>query len=195
MKHHLIEQNTEEWLDLRLGKFTASSFKNLFADKKTATYNNEIYRVAYEQVTGKISESYSNKDMERGHELEPFARKEYELQTFNDVSNGGFFELNKFVGCSPDGLIGDYGMIEIKCPKYSTMIKYILEPKLPSEYKWQVYGQLWITKRKWNDFFAYDPQLKPVIIRVYPDEEIFNQLETEINIAINQVKSIIKRIK
>lgn len=193
-KHIKVMQNTDEWLDLRMGKFTASSFKNLFGKKELATYKNEVYRVAFEIVTGERPESFSNEYMERGHDLEPFARKEYELQSFNDVSDGGFFQLNKYVGCSPDGLVGEDGIVEIKCPKYSTMITYILEQKLPSEYYWQVQGQLFVTGRKWCDFFAYHPSLKPVIIRVHPDEEAIKQLESELDTAIKTVESVVRKV-
>jgi len=195
VKHHKIDQNTEEWLDLRKGKFTASSFKNLFLSKTTAGYNNEIYRVAYEHLTDESPETFSNEYMDRGHELEPFARKEYELQSFNDVEDGGFFELNKFVGCSPDGLIGDDGGLEIKCPKYSTMIQYLLSQKLPTEYYWQVQGSLYVTGRKWWDFMAYHPKLKSLVLRIYPDQEAFGNLITELDLAIKRAKDIIERLK
>lgn len=192
---HDIEQNTDEWMEVRRGKFTASSFKNLFATKSTAQYKKEVYRVAYEIVTGESPEFYSNDYMERGHDLEPFARKEYEMQTFNDVVDGGFVELNKFVGCSPDGFVGRDGIVQIKCPAFNTMIDYLKDGKVPSDYKWQLQGELYVTDRSWCDFFAYHPMLKPVIIRVYPDEKAIEQLEAELEIAIKAVQSLIKIIK
>lgn len=194
-KHHKIEQNTEEWMALRCGRFTASTFKNLFVEKSKAGYNNEIYRVVFERLTGETPDSYTSKDMDRGHEVEPFARKEYEMASFNDTQDGGFWSLGKYIGASPDALINGNGLLEIKCPKYSTMIPYLLNPKLPNEYKWQTYGQLYVTQREWLDFIAYHPLLKPLIIRVYPDKEIFTQLETELNIAIEKVEEIIERLK
>lgn len=195
MKHHIIDQDTEKWLALRQGKFTASSFKNLFLAKTTAGYNNEIYRVVYERLTGESPESFSNEYMDRGHELEPFARKEYELQSFNDVQAGGFFEHSEYVGCSPDGLVGEEGILEIKSPAYSTMIQYLLTKSLPAQYKWQVYGQLYITQRSWLDFFAYHPKLNPVIVRVFPNQEIFAELDLQLKIAIEQVEKIIKQLR
>jgi putative phage-type endonuclease len=194
-KRHKVAQNTEDWLNLRQGKFTASTFKALMSDKNTATYKNEVYRVAFEIATGESPESFSNEFMDRGHELEPFARKEYELQKFNDIEDGGFFELNKYVGASPDGLVGKDGLVEIKCPKYSTMITYILNGKLPTEYKWQVQGQLYVTGRKWCDFMGYHPKLKSIIVRVEPDPEMIELLETELEIAIATVESILPKIK
>lgn len=192
---HDIEQNTDEWMDLRKGKFTASSFKNLFAKKDTATYKKEVYRVAYEIVTGESPEFYMNDAMERGHELEPFARQEYEMQSFNDVTDGGFVELNKYVGCSPDGFIGADGIVQIKCPLFNTMIDYIKTQEVPSDYRWQLQGELYVTGRSWCDFFAYHPSLKPVVVRVYPDEKMVKQLEEELEIAIKSVQELIKVIK
>jgi putative phage-type endonuclease len=194
-KHYKVSQNSEEWLELRKGKFTASTFKNLFLSKTTAGYNNEIYRVVYERLTGESPESFSNEYMDRGHELEPFARSAYEMESFNTILDGGFFELNTYVGCSPDGLVDKDGQVEIKCPKYSTHIKYLLDKKLPSEYLYQVHGQLYVTGREWSDFIAYHPQLKPLVIRIYPDKKIIEEIETELKIAINKVEEIIHKLK
>jgi len=194
MIHHNIEQNTEIWMDLRKGKFTASSFKDLFMVKTTAGYRNAMYKVVFEKLTGEQPESFSNDYMQRGHELEPLAREFYEQETFNEVLDPGFFELNEWVGASPDGLIGDDGLIEIKCPAYGTMIQYLIDKELPAQYKWQVYGQMWVTGRKWCHFMAYHPNLKPIIIRIERDEVIINELTVKINEAIEHAKNIIKKI-
>jgi putative phage-type endonuclease len=195
MKRHLVEQNTEEWMELRKGKFTASSFSDLFMKPTTATYQKAIYRVVYERLTGEQPESFTNEYMERGHELEPLAREAYELETFNTIEEPGFFEFNPWIGASPDGLIGEDGLIEIKSPAFNTMINYMLEQKLPTQYKWQVYGQMYVTGRKWTDFMAYHPKLKPVIVRVERDEEIITQLDQQLKASIKQAKEIIKKIK
>ena len=195
MKHHDIEQNTEEWLTLRLGKFTASTFSDLFMKKETAGYRKAIRKVAFERLTGESPESFKNEWMDRGHELEPMAREAYELHTFNVVDNGGFFEYSEWVGASPDGLIGDEGILEIKSPAYSTLIDYILTNRLPSEYTYQVQGQLYVTKRKWCDFVAYHPKLPLVLIRVEPDPIIQEQIKTALDIAIKEASEIIEKIK
>ena len=193
--HHLIEQNTDEWMELRRGKFTASSFSDLFLKPTTAGYRNAIFKVVYERLTGEQPESFTNDWMQRGHELEPFAVQQYELETFNDVLPGGFFELNDYVGASPDGLIGEDGLLEIKCPAYSTMIQYLIDRKLPTQYKWQVQGQLYVTGRKWTDFFAYHPKLKPIIIRVERDEVMISELEQKLFDCIKEVETIITKLK
>ena len=195
MKHHKVEQNTDEWMELRQGKFTASSFKDLFMSKTTAGYQKAIYKVVYERLTGEQPESFSNEYMERGHELEPLARKVYEVETFNTVEEAGFFELSEWVGASPDGLVDDDGIVEIKCPAFNTMIGYLVDPKLPSQYKHQVHGQLLVTGRKWCDFMCYHPKLKPIIIRIERDEAFIKEIEDKLNESIREVETIINKIQ
>jgi hypothetical protein len=195
--HHDIQQNTDQWLQLRKGKFTASVFKSLFAAKTTAEYNNAINSVIFERLTGEIAsdERFSNVWTDRGHELESAALMAYQSETFNSVRSGGFFQLNDWIGASPDGLVGEDGQVQIKCPKYTTMISYMRNPKLPTEYKWQVHGELLVTGRKWCDFTVWHPQLKPLIIRVEADKEIQEQIESKIYEAIKEVEQVIEMIK
>ena len=194
MIYHKVEQGTEDWLSLRRGKFSASTFKNLFMGKTTQGYQDEIMRVVFERLTGESPESFSNDYMKRGNELEPHAKARYIMDTFNKVEDSGFFELNEWVGCSPDGLIGEDGLIEIKCPKYTTMINYLLKKELPSEYKWQVHGQMWITGRKWCDFVGYHPKLPLVIVRVERDEELIKELQAEVETAIKKAKDMLNKL-
>lgn len=195
MKHHKIEQNTEEWMSLRMGKFTASSFKDLFMKETTAGYQNAINKVVFERLTGEQPESFSNEWMERGHELEPLAVDAYEMQTFNDVNNGGFFEISDFIGASPDGLVGKDGLLEIKCPSYSVMISYLLTGKLPNIYKWQVYGQLFVSERKWCDFVAFHPNLPLFVLRIERDEKLISELKETLFNSVEKAKERIKIIK
>lgn len=192
---HNLEQNTPEWYAVRSGKFTASMFADLFASKSTDKYQNAVYRVAYERVTGEQAPTYTNAIMERGHELEPIARESYELETFNLVEQVGFCELSEWVGCSPDGLVGNDGMIEIKCPAYNTFIRYINAGTLPSTYFYQVHGQMYVTGRKWVDFVAYHPPFKPFIFRVERDEAVCQQIEQKLSEAISDAKKIIEKLK
>jgi len=98
-------------------------------------------------------------------------------------------------GVSPDGLIGDDGGIEIKCPKPSTHVKYLRNGKLPSEYKAQVMGCLWITGREWWDFMSYHPQMPNLLIRVHRDEEYINQLERLVTHACQIIEKEVADIK
>ena len=210
-----FDQGTEEWFAIRRGKFTASTFKDLFATKSTATYQNAIKKVAYERLTGESPESFTNDYMARGSELEPQARRAYESYTFTEVEQVGFYELNEWVGCSPDGIImpgiddnlvyiqktgsdslwsPTKGLIEIKCPSYATMIDYLRAKKLPNQYLYQVQGQMWITGAGFCDFVAYHPKLPLLVVRVMRDENVIEELKAKIDTAIKEAQEIIDDI-
>jgi putative phage-type endonuclease len=196
MIYYNVEQNTPEWFDLKRGKFSASIFESLFMKETTKGYQDAIYKIVYERMTNDTPESYTNEWMQRGHEFEPEARSTYELETFNKVHNGGFFELSDWIGASPDGLIGEDGLIEIKCPKYNTMIGYLLDHEAPiKQYRYQLQGQLYVTGREWVDFVAYHPNLNPLIIRVERDEGLIMAINDKVHKSIEQVKEIITQLK
>jgi hypothetical protein len=157
-KFHDVEQNTEEWQALRLGKATASQFGCFMAN-----YGKEFgdpakryaLQIALERLTGKKAEhGFSNEHMERGHEQEPVARMLYAEEHFCDVANGGFFDCGQY-GDSPDGLVGTDGAIEIKSVvapvHYANMQRGSYDPA----YKWQLVGHLDCTGRQWVDFVSY----------------------------------------
>lgn len=192
---HNIDQNTEEWMLLRLGKFTASTFKDVMAKPETLTFKKAISRVATEKVTGELVENYSNSWMERGHELEPLAAEEYEMINFSDLETTGFYELNEWIGCSPDRKIkGVNAGVEIKCPAYHTHDEYLEKNKLPAEYKWQVQGQLMITGWDYIDFMSFYPKKKSFIIRVLPDDKLITQLKSKLDEAVELAKKRIELI-
>jgi len=195
MIFHDIEQNTDEWMNLRKRKFTASSFKDLFMKETTATYQDAIYKVVFERLTDETPESFSNDWMQRGHNLEAEAREWYELESYNKTHNGGFFEFNEWIGASPDGLVGKDGLVEIKCPKYSTLIRYLLDKKLPTIYEWQIHGQLWVADKQFCDFVAYHPKLTPLVIRIQRDIKKDIILGDQLFEAIEKAENIIKRLK
>jgi len=197
MKHYDIDQNSEEWMALRLGKFTASTFADLFMAKTTKGYQNAIIKVAYERVTGEGQESFSNKWMTRGHEMEPFAVENYELFTFNTCEDAGFYEYDEFTGASPDRkIIGANAGIEIKCPSFQVYNEYLETQKLPKNYYWQIHGQLLCTGWDYIDYMPYlSPKLKQILIRVDRDETILSALKMQLEESINEVKQLIERIK
>lgn len=192
-----IDQNSEDWDELRRGKFTASTFADLFMDKKTQGYQKAIIKVAYEIVTGESEEGYSNKWMQRGHEKEPFAREAYELLTFSTLENGGFYELNQFVGASPDAKIhGVNGGCEFKCPSFAIYHEYLETNKLPKTYFWQVHGQLLCTGWDFIDYMPFSSlRLKQNILRVERDEAVISLLESKLNECIEEVKKMVEIIK
>lgn len=194
-KQHLVEQGSEVWFELRMGRFTASTFKDLFSAKTTAGYQKAIYSVVFERLTGESPENFQSDYMKRGNELEPLAREAYELEKFVDVEDGGFWTLGDWIGASPDGLVGDDGLLEIKCPAFNTMIGYLLKGTLPTTYKWQVQGQLYVTDRKWCDFMAYHPKLKTMILRIERDEKMIKDLEATLEKSIAEAKDVIEKLK
>ena len=193
--YHKVEQNTDEWLNMRIGRFTASTVKNLLMKVTTKGYQDEIKRVAFEIVTGTQPETFSNEWMQRGHDLEDEARNMYQAETFNVVEEGGFFTYGDYMGASPDGLIGKDGLVEIKCPKYNTMIDYLMDGKVPNLYYTQIQTQLLCSGREWCDFVAYHPGLKLMIERVNIDKEYCDTLIKNVEEAVKQVNEIIKIIQ
>ncbi|MBK5075173.1 YqaJ viral recombinase family protein [Budviciaceae bacterium CWB-B4] len=158
MQWHNVQQNTEEWEQLRIGKVTASSFGCIMANNGKAfgePAKRYALQIALEIVTGNKAEfSFSNEHMERGHEQEPIARMLYEELNFTDVTNGGFFDCGDY-GDSPDGLIDDDGVIEIKSVTaaihYATLQRKSFDPA----YRWQLIGHLDCAERQWVDFVSY----------------------------------------
>ena len=197
IKFHDIDQNSEQWDEVRRGKFTASSFSDLFMDKKTAGYQKAIIKVAYERVTGESEEFYSNKWMQRGHEREPIAVENYEMLTFNTTENGGFYEYSDFIGASPDRkIVGQNGGIEIKCPSFQVYHEYLETKKIPKAYFWQIHGQLLCTGWDFIDYMPFSsPYLKQILVRVERDQLILDQLKEKLEISVEEVKQMIERIK
>ncbi len=195
MTFHDVQQNSPDWHKLRAGKFTASSFGDLFSAKTTAAYRNAINNVVHQILTGEVEESYSNADMQRGHEWEELAAGYYEMKTLSEVTNGGFWEYNKYVGASPDRLVGEDGILEIKTHKGAVMIDVIVNKKSPLFDPYQIQGQLLCTGRKWCDFIAFNHKHPPFIQRVNRDEEFIAKLLDKLEESINVVETKIKAIK
>ena len=158
-------QRSDEWFKARLGKVTASKISDAIAKLKSgepaATRRNYMAQLLCERLTGKASESYTNSAMQWGVDNEDKAREMYQFISGNDVQEIGFVDhpTIKMSGASPDGLIGDDGLIEIKCPNTATHIDYINSGTVPAEYKNQMLFQMSCTNRKWCDFVSFDPRL------------------------------------
>lgn len=195
---HNIDQHSEAWHEIRCGRVTGTRFKALVAKDTTDTYKDLLTTIACEIITRRAEETYSNAAMEKGLELEPVARAVYEEITGNKVKTAGFIspdedsEFAEWIGISPDGLIED-GMIEIKCPLMKTHMGYIMWNQLPSEYRYQVQGQLFVTGLKFCDFISFAEDMKPFIIRVYPEEELFETFRQRLRVAITQVKELLNQ--
>lgn len=154
-----IEQRSEEWYSKRLGKFTASEIYKLMGIKELGeTGKSYAIEKAIEELFGLIDENYISFDMQRGIDLEPLAFnkfKEIKELDFINVENCSFIELSENSGASPDGLVGDDGILEIKCPKADTFFKLVSDGKIDKKYYYQMQMQMLATNRSKAYFFNY----------------------------------------
>jgi len=168
-------QGTEEWKRARLGVVTGSGFKMLLTNKtlkpseQAAAY---MARLVAETLIGEPIEEPGSAFMDRGTEMEPDARSWYSFHRDVDVDQVGFITTDDGrVGCSPDGLVGEDGGLELKCPAAHTHTAYAMDPdSLALDYRGQVQAGLYVTGRSWWDIVSYNPVIEPVLVRVYPDE-------------------------
>jgi hypothetical protein len=134
--------------------------------------------------------------MERGNELEPRARDYYELATGNTVVETGFCLNDKYnYGVSPDGLIGDNGGIEIKCPSPPVHVAYLRAGVLPTKYKQQVQGCLLVTEREYWDFLSYHPSMPAMLVRVERDDDYIELLQAEVEKACETIQTQYQKLK
>ena len=199
-----IEQGTEEWFAIRCGKVTASRIADIIATTKSgysASRVNYEAQLICEILTGKPAESFTNAAMAWGTETEPLARAQYELKTGNMVNQIGFVVHPKIeqAGASPDGLVYNDGLIEIKCPNTSTHLDTLLSQKVPSKYITQMTWQMLCTGRKWTDFVSYDPRLPDnlqlFIQRIPLDTEYGKKLESEVKGFLEEVNEKIVKLR
>ena len=181
-----VIQGSQEWLDLRIGKVTGSNFGVFMAnDGKDFGPPAKKYAlgVALERITGVSSESgYTNDHMERGIAQEPIARSLYEDEKFVTVTNGGFFDCGLY-SASPDGLIGDDGIIEIKSVIASTHYATLKRGSFDPAYRWQLAGHLDCTGRQWVDFVSYCSE--------FPEEKqliVYRSHRSDFEHAINKLR-------
>lgn len=184
-------QRTEEWRKDRAGKFTGSIFADLIARHKKngerlKSFTECVWNVVVERMSGKPIEGPSGFALQWGTDVEPYAREAYELETGNTVVESGFIQhpTIEYAGCSPDGLIGSDGGIEIKSPKSLRIHLERFLDGVPEEYMPQVQGCMWITGRQWWDFVSYHPDApeshRLLVIRVKRDEKMIAEIESSV---------------
>lgn len=195
MKFHDIQQGTDEWFNLRKGKLTASRFADLFASKTTAAYNKVILQCVYERLTNERPDDFKSAYMERGNEMEYHAVELYQEMTFKRIKNGGFFEFTEWIGASPDGLIDDDGLLQIKSPAWNTHLDYLINKKIPKEYETQVQGEMLCTGRKYCDLMFFHPNLKPVIHRIERNENIIADILNKCDEAVVIIKNYLNKLQ
>jgi len=196
-----MEQGSPEWLALRAGKVTASRVSDVMAKTTTAAYQNYMADLIAERLTGQKAESFTNAAMQWGVDKEPQARVEYEIKTGLLVEQVAFVEhpTIQMFGCSPDGYVGDDGLIEIKCPNTSTHIEYLRKEKPPAKYVPQMQCQMAVTGRKWCDFVSFDPRLPDglqlFIVRLERDDKYISKMESVVQEFLNEVNSAVIGLK
>lgn len=199
-------QRTAEWFAQRVGKLTASRFAdvmNVLKDGSAGANRRALVTLlAVERLTGATVETFQNDAMRRGTELEPAARAAYEAHTGELVEEVGFIQHHAlpFVGVSPDGLLGNDGLVELKCP--ANMAKHLDALRSndhAKEYRWQLQGQLWVTGRQWVDAVSFDPRfpehLRLAICRVTRDDLAIKQLADECEKANTEIETILHDLK
>jgi len=189
-------QGSEEWFAVKCGKVSASCFSDVLC--KGSGRKTYMMKLVAERLTGITQDGYTNAVMDRGGEVEQQARIYYEELNECKVESAGFVVASDFVGCSPDGLVGDKGLVEIKCPNTTTHIETILKAKMPTKYVPQVQGQIWVTERKWCDFISFDPRLKQhpfFCIRVFRDDEYITILSAAVEQFEKELTEITNKIK
>lgn len=163
-----MKQRTAEWFDAKRGKASASHGSDIMAKRTSAARVNYIMKLVCERLTGETAENYMSGPMQWGVDNEPFAITEYELKTENLVEAVGFFDHPSIpmFGASPDGLVGDDGMVEAKCPNTSTHIDTLLGKGIATGYMIQMQIGMDVKERAWCDFISYDPRL-PDYLQLY----------------------------
>jgi putative phage-type endonuclease len=199
-----MEQRTEEWFEARLGCVTASRTSDVMAKTKSgysASRANYMAELICERLTGERQGGFSSAAMQWGTETEPQARMAYEIMTGATVVETGFVlhpEIAGF-GASPDGLIGNDGLIEIKCPNTATHIETLLGEGVQNKYINQMHVQMLCTGRDWCDFVSFDPrlpvELQMFIKRVQFDKELADQIVTEVQAFIAEMEAKIDQLK
>lgn len=191
-----IIQGSPEWHACRLGKVTASRVADVVARTKSgysASRANYAAQLIVERLTGQPTEGYTNTAMQWGTETEPDARITYEFYTGADVEQVSFIDHPRIVltGASPDGLVGNDGLIEIKCPNTATHLETLTTQSVAGKYITQMQWQMAVTGRHWCDFASYDPRLpehlRLFVKRVQRDDELIRELEAEVIAFLKEI--------
>lgn len=199
------EQRTAEWRQDRCGRWTGSKFVDLVArNKKTGqrlkAFDDLCWQVATERLTGTQEEGPDSYSLRWGREVEPFAAEAYEFHTGNIITPSGFIPHPEVstAGCSPDGLIGSDGGVEMKSPKSSRIHLERFLTGIPDEYVPQVQGCMWVTGRKWWDFVSYDPRMpesyRLFVQRIKRDEAFINEIQMAVQEAEIRVAEILEQL-
>jgi putative phage-type endonuclease len=194
-----MEQRSDEWYAARLGCATGSRASDILAGKDTQARRGYITQIVTERLTGRAQDSFVNVDMQRGIDTEPMAKAAYQAshELTDDV---GFVKhpLIQWFGASPDALVGDEGLVEIKCPRSTTHLDYLTSGKPPAKYVPQMLAQLSCTRRKWVDFVSFDNRfpehLQLFVVRFEPKQEEIEKFETKVKEFLAEVNNLMEQL-
>lgn len=190
---HNVEQGTEEWYALRRGKMTASKAQAIASAGKGL--DTLCLELVSEILTNGSDESYTNPHMERGNELEEKARQAYAIiEGYDMVDRVGFVELDKYIGCSPDGFIYEDGLVEIKCPSNKVYTELLINKKPPSQYIWQCQMQMLVTDRAWCDLVFFNPNFEKSmqIYKQIPNDDAYEKINNGLNLGKEKIQEWLK---
>lgn len=197
-----ILQGSPEWFEKRGGMISASRMCQMMAEGNGITREKYKYKLAVERLIGKpILDGFKTEDTERGVELEPQARNYYEFYSGSTITQVPFiYHAETKIGlASPDALVDDDGLLEIKCPKYSTHIGYLINKRIPRAYMLQMYWQMACTGRKYCDWLSFYPDLpantRALLIRVTRNEDEIQTLEREARRFNNEVNDLVTQLR
>jgi len=196
-----MEQGSQEWMAIRLGKVTASRVADVMAKTKSgpsASRTNYMAQLLCERLTGNPTECFTNAAMAHGTATEPEARLAYSFHHDADVTEIAFVDhpTIAMAGASPDGLIGNDGLLEIKCPNTATHLDTLASGKPAGKYVTQMQWQMACTGRQWCDFASYDPRLpehlRLFVTRIPRDGEMIAAMEAEVTAFLGELDARIE---
>lgn len=192
------DQGSDEWFRARMGIPTASQFCTVMAKGRgggeSKTRHTYMLKLAGELLTGQPMDSFANQHTERGKEMEPEARDLYAFMKDAEPQIIGFIR-NGSKGCSPDSLVGEDGMVEIKTKLPHLQVDCLLCDEVPSEHVAQCQGNLWVAEREWIDFVSYWPGLPLFVKRVHRDEEYITKLADAVDEFNDELAQVVERIR
>lgn len=199
MPEHKVEQRSEEWFALRLGKPSASRMADVMAKTKSgpaASRKNYMMELLCQRLTGTQENIFVTAAMQRGTDLEPVARSAYEVQTGLMVMETGVWthpKLERLIA-SPDGLVGDDGLLEIKCPNTAQHVEFLRTGKPDGKYQWQMLAQMSCAERDWCDFVSYDDRMPEPLqyasVRFERDDKRIAEMEAEVRTFLEELDAL-----
>lgn len=200
-----MQQRTEEWWSARCGRVTASKVKDVMAKGRggapSATRQNYMMQLLCERLTGRREEGFTSAAMQRGTDIEPIARSAYEVDKGVMTVETGLILHPKIegFGASPDGLVGNRGMLEIKSPNTATHVATLQSGRHDPQYEWQMLAQLACADRDWVDFVSFDDRLPEELqyacFRFHRDEKRIREMEAEVKLFLEELADLEREMR